>query len=104
MSEENKTVELNDKELEKVSGGSFSGDGTNYSITIGTRFWYNSYHTEFYEARESKSFNINDRGVVSCDHYYCVENNPDNIHTQFPQTAATYTKIIECVSNYGLID
>ena len=104
MSEEKKIIELKEDELKKVTGGNFTGDGTNYSITSGTRFWYNSYHTEYYEARESKSFNVNDRGVVSCNHFYCAENNPDDIHSQLPQTNATYQKIIDCVNNYGLID
>ena len=55
--------------------------------------------TEYYKAKENKTFTINERGIVKCDYFYCAQNNPDDIHEQWPSSNVTYQKIIEYVSD-----
>lgn len=94
---------VTDEELEIVNGGTFIRDGIECVITKNTKFWSNSDHTMYFVAKENKSFTVNSFGNVKCELITCRDGNPNDIYTSHGQVNATFNKIIDCISKYGLI-
>ena len=100
--------ELNDDELEKVSGGDGDGSGSEtktYSVSIGTRIWASSNHNLYYKSNQTKTFFGNVPGYVNCDYIQCNYGKPDSVVTTIKSQENTYySKLAQCIDDYGFVD